>query len=170
MTEDVKAQTTAQDLLTQTRAEITLADNKASILLAGVLAVTGGITAALVAGGWSPGLAGRVTEILFWVSVLCLICAIVSLAMVVYPRQVSTQARTGLILAYFGDVAALSGPDALRTAIVDGGGDRMDVIIDQLWRMSKIVVRKYLYLQLGIRLLAACFTLGVLTGLANTLS
>jgi len=170
MTEEVKAQTTAQDLLTQTRAEVALADNKASILLAGVLAVTGGISAALVAGGWSPGLAGRVTEILFWGSALCLICTIVSLALVVYPRQVSTQARAGSILAYFGDVAALSGPAALRAAIVDGANDRMDVITDQLWRMSKIVVRKYQYLQLGMRLLAACFTLAALTGLATALS
>ena len=170
MTEDVKAQSTAQDLLDHTRAEITLADNKASILLAGVLAVTGGISAALVASGWSLALEGRVTELLFWAAALCLTCSIVSLALVVYPRRVSSQDRKGPILAYFGDVASLSGPAALRAALVEGGADRMDVLIDQLWRISKIVVRKYLYLQLGMRLLAASFSLAVLTGVATTLS
>ncbi|HEY7812397.1 MAG TPA: Pycsar system effector family protein [Nakamurella sp.] len=170
MTEDVGARTAAQDLLDRTRSEVSLADNKASILLAGVLAAAGGISAALVAGGWSPVGENRFTALLFWGCVLFLIGTVVCLALVVYPQQVGNPGRSGKVLGYFGDVAALPGPDALRDALAYDRSDHFEVVIDQLWRISRIVARKYGFLQLGMRLLAITFVLGALTAAAAQLT
>jgi hypothetical protein len=170
VTDDVGVRTAARDLLDRTRAEISLADNKASILLAGVLAAAGGISAALVAGGWSPGDEGHVTAVLFWGCVLFLIGTVVCLALVVYPRKIASPGRPGKVLGYFADVAALPGPDALRDAFADDRRDHFDVVVDQLWRVSRIVTRKYGYLQLGMRLLAITFVLGALTCAAAQLT
>jgi len=166
MTEDVGSRTAAQDLLARTRSEVSLADNKASILLAGVLAATGGISAALVAGGWTPADENGLTASLFWGCILFLVGTVLCLALVVYPRQIGNAGRPGKVLGYFGDVAALPGPDALRKAFADDRRDHFEVVVDQLWRISRIVARKYGFLQLGMRLLAITFVLGALTATA----
>jgi hypothetical protein len=170
VTEDVGSRIAARDLLDRTRAEVSLADNKASILLAGVLAAAGGVSAALVAGGWSPGGESRFTALLFWGCALFLVGTVVCLALVVYPRQVTGPERSSTVLGYFADVAALPGPNALHDALADDRRDHFEVVVDQLWRISRIVARKYGYLQLGMRLLAITFVLGALTGAAAQLT
>jgi len=53
MAKSGQAERLAKDLLDRTRSETTQAENKAAVLLAGVLAGTGGLAAA-VGGKWNP--------------------------------------------------------------------------------------------------------------------
>ena len=133
-TDTVSGQTErfAKDLLDRAREEISYAENKASILLAGVLAVSGGIVAAISSADWPVLHQSPYVEVPFWAAVAAAIAAITGLGASIYPRMPRAAGRVGSV-AFFGDVAALESPAQLRGLLTDPAMTVLDTWVDQLW-------------------------------------
>jgi hypothetical protein len=78
MAKSGQAERLAKDLLDRTRSETTQAENKAAVLLAGVLAGTGGLAAA-VGGKWNPEHRPWYIIVLFCVAAVAVLSAITCL-------------------------------------------------------------------------------------------
>jgi uncharacterized membrane protein len=156
----------AKDLLDRARAETPQADNKASILLAGVLAAVGGTAAAVGAGKWNPVHHPWYVSVPFWGAIAAVVAAIVCLAAAIYPRgRVQPGQRPGDV-TFFGDVAALDSVEQLRELLTAPGTQLVDVWIDQIWQISMVVNRKYLFLRRAVRLLGVALPLAVIVLIA----
>jgi hypothetical protein len=151
----------ARDLLDRTRAEITQADNKAAILLAGVLAVTGGVVAAIGAGKWAPEHQTWYVAVPFWAATAAALAAITCLAAAIYPRSRPHWSGRVTAVGYFGDVAALDSPGQLRGLLSAPGTQLLDAWVDQIWRISVIATRKFQLLRWAVNLLGTALVLGL---------
>jgi hypothetical protein len=155
----------ARDLLDRTRAEITQADNKAAILLAGVLAVAGGIVAAIGAGKWNPVHKPWYVAVPFWAATAAMVAAITCLAAAIYPRSRARTAQKLTAVGYFADVVALESTDQLRGLLSEPGA-QFDFWIDQIWHTSAIVNRKYWLVRRAFGLLGVALVLAVVVVIA----
>jgi Family of unknown function (DUF5706) len=151
----------ARDLLDRTRAEITQADSKAAILLAGVLAVSGGIVAAIGGGKWAPDHQAWYVAVPFWAAAAAGLAAIACLAAAIYPRSRPHLSGRVTAVGYFADVAALDSPGQLRGLLSDPGTQLLDVWVDQIWRISAIANRKFQLLRWAVTLLGTALVLGM---------
>jgi pycsar effector protein len=156
------AERLAKDLLDRTRAETTQAENKAAVLLAGVLAGTGGIAAA-VGGKWHPQDRPWYVIALFSVAAIAALLAIICLTAAIYPRGRAQPDHKLTTIGYFGDVLMLDSPGQLRVLLSQPDTRLLDVWTDQIWQASLIVGHKYRFIRWSIRLLgvALAFAVGV---------
>jgi hypothetical protein len=163
MTSISDADVMAKDLLDRARADIALADNKTSILLAGTLAAAGGLSAALGSAGWSPSGHSVAAAVGFWLALVGLIVTVFLFGLALYPRNGPSRAGGPALIAYFGDVAALTSPAELGVRLSDASLALSDVWLDQAWWVSCIAVRKYWLLSWGMRALGVTTILAALT-------
>jgi hypothetical protein len=167
MAESGQAERLAKDLLDRTRSETTQAENKAAVLLAGVLAGTGGIAAA-VGGKWNPEHRPWYIIVLFCVAAAAVLLAITCLTAAIYPRgRVHTNHKLTTI-GYFGDVLMLDSPVQLRELLTHSGTRLLDVWTDQIWQASLTVGRKYRFIRWSIRLLGVALAFTVIMVIATT--
>lgn len=158
----------AKDLLDRTRSETTQAENKAAILLAGILAVTGGIVAAV--GGNRISLHRPWYVILpFCAAAAVLMAAIACLAAALYPRGRVHSVHKPTMVGYFGDVLKLDSPSQLHGLLSESSNHVLDLWIDQIWQISAIVGRKYRFIRWSMRLLGVALALAVIVVVAATL-
>ncbi len=141
------------DLLHRTRAETARADNKASILLAGVLALAGGMTAALGAARWSPDQLPWLLLVPFWLAVGSALAGVVLLTAAVYPRATAERPDGPAVIGFFGDVTALGSVNELRRALEESELRLLDVWVDQTWQASRIIAAKYGCIRWAVRAL-----------------
>lgn len=165
--ESGSAECLAKDLLDRTRAETTQAENKAAILLAGTLAATGGIAAA-VGGKWNPEDRPWYVIMLFCVAVSAALMAIICLAAAIYPRSRARHDHELTTIGYFGDVLMLESPGQLHTLLSRPDTRLLDVWIDQIWQASRIVGQKYRFIRWSIRLLGAASAVGISVVIVTT--
>ena len=162
-----QAERLAKDLLDRTRSETTQAENKAAVLLAGVLAGTGGIAAA-VGGKWNPEHRPWYIVVLFCAAAVPALMAITCLSAAIYPRgRVQTDHKLTTI-GYFGDVLMLDSPGQLRELLSHSGIRLLDVWTDQIWQSSLIVGRKYRFIRWSIRLLGVALAFTIIVVIATT--
>jgi hypothetical protein len=147
----------AERVLTWGREELNRADTKASILLAGSIAVVAAVIAGVVAGGWSPTMLTDWREPLWWVGAATASAAILLLSAAIYPR---TKRRDGQpsVIAFYGDVVRLTDRIELLTALQRSARRDVDLLVDQIYQVSRIVKRKYRLLALGMWALLASAT------------
>jgi hypothetical protein len=150
-------------LLDLTRSELDRVDHKAEILFTGSGVATGAIIGGALAGQWSPPMLTPFDHLIWWIAVGTWTTGLGCLAAAVYPR--TGPGRThgeGPMLAYYLDVARLPAPADLRAALEHGREPPDVVLIDQLFRVSKLVRAKYRCLKASLWLLvlaAGCATL-----------
>jgi hypothetical protein len=153
-------------LLEITRRELDRVDHKAELVFTASGVVTGAVIAGALAGQWSPASSGTATGLVWWTGLVAWGLALACLAGAVYPR-IGPGARTGSdsrMVAYFADVARLDGPDDLRAALRRDVAPSEAVLLDQLFRISKIVRIKYRCLHLAFWLLAVGGVCASVTG------
>jgi hypothetical protein len=158
----------AKDLLDRAREEIAYAENKASILLAGVLAATGGVCAAIGGGHWAVLRQPAWIEVPFWIAAVATVGAITGLAWGIYPRIAPRDVTRPPSVGFFGDVAAMGSAAQLRGLLLDPAMTVFDTWVDQVWQTSLIADRKYRLIRWSIRLLGCALLLGVITVLGVT--
>ena len=146
----VKAQEElVESLLSEAREELGRADNKTSILLAAVGVVIGALTAAVLAGSWSPVTLSVGLAWIWWIGCGFLSAGITCLGIAIYPRT-SRPRKLPDFVAYFGDVVALKSRANLDRAISNTAGATGSRNLDQLELVSAIVAKKYHYLRLAL--------------------
>lgn len=167
MAESGQAERLAKDLLDRTRSETTQAESKAAVLLAGVLAGTGGIAAA-VGGKWNPEHRPWYIIMPFCVAAAAVLLAITCLTAAIYPRGRVQADHKLATIGYFGDVLMLDSPGQLRELLIHPGTRLLDVWTDQIWQASLIVGRKYRFIRWSIRLLGVALAFTVIVVIATT--
>ncbi len=161
-----EAERLAKDLLERTRSETTQAEGKAAVLLAGILAATGGIAAA-VGGKWNPVHRPWYIIVLFCAAATTVLVAIACLTAAIYPRGRAQTDKKLTTIGYFGDVLMLDSPGQLHELLSDSSTKILDVWIDQIWQASIIVGRKYRFIRWSIRLLSVALAFAVILVVAT---
>jgi MFS family permease len=133
-------------MLDEARGEVGHADAKASILLAGLGVAAGAVTAALLAGDWSPSELADRWRWVWWAGAVLAGFAVLSLGAALVPRI--TSRVPGPAVGYFNDVALLGDPKKVLEAIRDVDPDERSLA--QLVSVSIIARRKYLWLRRGM--------------------
>ncbi|MER7208305.1 MULTISPECIES: Pycsar system effector family protein [Streptosporangium] len=156
----------ATAILAETREEVNRADTKASILLGAigiaVSGVVGDMVNGVVNGSW-----GASWPWLRWTAAGAAFLSVTMLLMALYPRRIGL--RRPFVNAYFGDVVAHSGPEALRASLEGPSPDELGRLTDQIHTISHIVSTKYRLIQLALWCLAVSVLSGVLTVVTATL-
>ena len=87
-------------------------------------------------------------QALFWAGAVAEAYAVVCLCLSVYPDISDETARE--VLGYFGHVAQYPKREELKVAIETHAMRAIDRLVDQLWVVSRIVLRKYRNLRRGM--------------------
>lgn len=146
------------ELVQRTSEEAARADTKASILLAGILAVSGGVSALLSGAEWNPAVQPALIQIPWWAAVTAATAGLVCLGSAVYPRVHRADPQRSTI-GYFGDVVGLPSLDALSLRLRSASDDELAVAVNQLWQLSHIVSTKYRMIRWAIHGFALSFLL-----------
>jgi hypothetical protein len=140
-------------LLSEAREELVRADTKSTLLLASTGVVIGALISGLIAGNWSPYELRNRIEWLWWIGVTASGVAVTLLAAAVYPRTAPSGRRRGAAFAYYGDVALCRSPEEVESALRGTSSNAMTHLSDQLYQVSKIVMRKYCLIRVAMWLL-----------------
>jgi pycsar effector protein len=161
---ETMADSRLETLLALTRSELDRVDHKADVLFTGSGVITGAVVAGALAGQWSPTSLSLSAKIAWWVGVVAWITSLGCLAAAVFPRlgPVQRRQRTRMI-AYFLDVARLRTCEDLRVAVQQHPAPATAVLLDQLFRVSKLVRSKYRCLQAALWLLLLAVAFGAAT-------
>ena len=139
------AREVATSLLDESREEVARADSKASILLGAAGLSFGAIVTGLLEGRWSPLRLDVRVQWLWWVGVAVILGAFVLLCMSIYPRvRMDLQKEK---LSFFGHVAQFDSPEELANAIMTKAERQFDRLVDQLFVVSRILIRKYRFMR-----------------------
>lgn len=134
-------------MLNEARAEVAIADQKAGVVLAsagiGFAAVLGG----LLAGDWRPSDYGTAGQVVWWVATVFAFGVVISGAVAIWPRF-TTRSEDALV-TYWGHVARYATLDAFTAALEESPVDR-ERTKHQLWRLAKIVRKKYWCIRLAL--------------------
>jgi hypothetical protein len=150
----------ARQLLHETREELDRADRKAQILFAASGVAVSVVLAGVVAGDWSP-LDLPTWALATWAAGAALVgIGLIMLGASIFPRIVHHD-PDGKV-AYFGHVASYPNVEALHAALETLATDADDRTMDQLWVVSRIVVRKYRLIRLALLLLGLGLVLALL--------
>lgn len=133
-------------LLAETREELGKADAKAQILLAASGVVISVVLGGAIGGAWSPADLDCWARILWWLGVGAAAVGVGSLGYAIFPRLLeSTDHR----LTYFEDVRRFESVEELCKAL-EAEESRGLRDVEQLWRLSKVVHRKYAAVQAAV--------------------
>ena len=136
-------------------------------MLAGILAATGGIAAA-VGGKWNPDHRPWYIILLFCAAAVAVLMAISCLAAAIYPRSRVHADHKLTTVGYFGDVLMLDSLGQLRDLLSDSHTRLLDVWTDQIWQMSAIVDRKYRFIRWAICLVGVALLVTIIMVIAIT--
>jgi MFS family permease len=136
----------------ETREELAKADAKATTLTSIVGLILGALLAGAIAGDFSPQQFSNRVEWLFWTGVGLALAAEIALCSAIFPRIESMESREALL--YFGHVAQFETRERFRSALLNADTE-FERLTDQVYVLSKTVVRKYGLIRLGLFLLAA---------------
>lgn len=156
-----------RELLHETREELDRADRKAQILFAAAGVAVSVVLAGITAGDWTPL---RLTPwaLLTWsVGAGLVIVGLILLGVSIFPRIVHHDRERKV--AYFGHVASYPSVDAVRAAMKTTAEQPDDRTLDQLWVVSRIVVRKYRLIRWALSLLGAGFALGLVGAVGGSI-
>lgn len=144
----------AERLLIDTREDIGRADAKASMLFGIAGVVLGVLLAGIVAGDWSPVTKLGDGEPLWWIGSACAIGGLICLGLAVYPA-IGHPASHKEKVAYFGHVASFGGLDEFSSALAEyASKEHNDRAEDQVFQLSKIVLKKYKLVRAALILFA----------------
>jgi MFS family permease len=146
----------------ETREELAKADSKATTLMSVVGLILGAFLAGTIAGRLSPQRLGDSVEWMFWIGVGFALVAEAALCFAVLPRTNPRLPKESL--RYFAHVAQFESRDGFNSALLEVG-DEYERLVDQVYDLSKTVVRKYGLIRLGLLTLAV----GVLCCMASVL-
>jgi MFS family permease len=135
----------------ETREELIRADSKATTLFSVLGLILGALLAGAVAGRSSPERLSDSVQWLFWVGVSLALIAEAALCSAVLPRMKTNLPKEEV--RFFVHVAQFEDRESLRTALLNAGSE-YDRLVDQVYSLSKIIVRKYQFIRLAIALLA----------------
>ncbi len=138
------------DLLTETRDELTRVDSKAALLLAASGVIAGALLAGFFGGRWTPFDLSNKVQWIWWLGVASAAFGLFSVAAAVYPHIHLRSTPVPGLPTYYGDVAAYEDVDAFRRAIENMPRSK-DRLIYQTFVLSRLVKRKYILLQRGLR-------------------
>jgi hypothetical protein len=147
----------AAALLREAREEVTRADEKIAALLAAFGIGASVVAGAILAGDWSPRDLDRPWELCWWLGAAAAGAATGSLGWAILPRI--THRLGGPTVGYFNDVALLDGTEILHRALEKV--DPSERVVSQLYSVSVIARRKYLWLRRGMTLMALSLALAV---------
>jgi hypothetical protein len=151
-------------MLAEAREELARADGKASILFAALGVAAGVIAAAIVSGDWNPRDLQRPWEAIWWAGGMTGTAAATLLALAVYPKIVNR--HPGAAVTYFNEIAQLASIDSLDGALKRMSEDER--VLKQLYAVSKIARKKYLFIVWSMRLLALGLGLMLLASIASS--
>ncbi|WP_046470876.1 Pycsar system effector family protein [Allosalinactinospora lopnorensis] len=156
-------------LLDDARKEVAQADQKASILLAAVGVVVSVFLGALLDGKWSPAEVKAPWQWLWWTGVAAFGTAMLMFAMVVFPRLGPRRASRGTEISSFIEVARCADKDELRRSLERPCAADLGDVLSQLYKVSRIVYRKYMLLRSGLVLLAPAAACSAAAALGSAL-
>jgi MFS family permease len=131
----------------EAREELARADSKATTLLSVTGLIIGALLAGAIAGNWNPERLDNAVEWAFWVGLAAIGAAEGSLCLAVLPRV--QHEKTKETLRYFGHVVQFESRAELAAALA-AADDEEDRQIDQVYKLSEIVDRKYRYVWFGL--------------------
>ncbi len=155
----------ASTLLAEAREEVGRADSKVSILLAAA-----GVAGSVLAGA-SVAEGASLTHLPLWAEILgalglgSYVLGTSALGLALLPRTRHHSAPDKLY--FFGHVATYRTPETLAPALERAAECSEHRTIDQLWHVSRIIVRKYQLLRAGMVLLAIGLLLFATVALAS---
>lgn len=144
-------------LLDSATHELDRADTKASVLFSAIGVGVGAFLAALLAQNWTPSRLPLPSEILWWLGAIAAATALVILGLSAYPR-ISSNAGADSLLTFFAEVAPLQ-HEQLISALKDTAQRKIEARARLLSQVSRLVVRKYRFIALGVRLLGGAVIL-----------
>ncbi|MGW6412167.1 Pycsar system effector family protein [Streptomyces vinaceus] len=140
----------AARLLTDLRVEIARADSKAALLV-GALGMTTGVVGGQLSGPHrSPASLSDAGAVLWWAGAAALVLALLALLLAVLPRYLRSEWRAGTPLAYFGDIHSADRQGRLAEALTHTGDDPGSAVRAALATNSRIAVRKYQWIRIGL--------------------
>jgi hypothetical protein len=141
-----------QKMLDETRAEVGIADHKSSMVLAALGIGFGALLGALLANDWRPSTLEGASEVAWWVAAAFSLGAVVCAGAAVWPRYTKADVSKGIY--YWGHVATYNTLSEFETAMGQHPPAQGDRTRHQLWRLSKIVDRKYTLVRAALVLAA----------------
>jgi hypothetical protein len=155
----------SRQLLHETREELDRADRKAQILFAAAGVAVAVVLSGVVAGDWSP-LQLPAWALITWSGGSGLVAVgLILLGASIFPRIVHHDPEGKV--AYFGHVASYPNVEALHAALDAAAETQDDRTTDQLWVVSRIVVRKYRLIRWALTLLGLGFALALVSAIAG---
>jgi len=146
-----KVELAAERLSLGCREELGRADGKASLLIGVTIGGLGLFSPRI----FSPGQAGAMacwTATLGYVGVAVWCVALIAFTSAVFPRLKAEE--SGEHGPYFGHIARLKSFEMLHGYVRSVAAAPLETALTHTWDLSRIVVRKYRYIQLGVWLLA----------------
>lgn len=150
-------------MLVEVRDELTRADGKASILFAAMGVAAGVLAAAILGGDWNPRDLHSPWEAVWWVGCVAGATSGALLALAVYPKI--TNRHSGAPITYFNEIAQLRDTETLDKSLKNLSEE--DRVLKQLYSVSKIVRKKYLFIVWSMRLLALALPLMALAAIGS---
>ncbi|HEX6074382.1 MAG TPA: Pycsar system effector family protein [Micromonosporaceae bacterium] len=147
----VEIELAAERLSARCREELARADGKASLLIGVAIGGLGLFGPRLM----SPEQAGDTVygvALLGYLGVAVWCGALIAFTSAVFPRLKSKASREQV--AYFGHIAQIKNVKMLHEYVKSVVATSLETALTQTWDLSRIVVKKYRYIQLGVWLLA----------------
>lgn len=157
-----------QGMLAEARAEVGIADHKASMVLAALGIGFGAILGGVIAGDWDPTSLVGVGEGFWWAGATVAVLSIACAAAAVWPRYDKSDLSSGIY--YWGHVASFKTLVAFKEAFKNSPPNEALRTEHQLWRLSRIVNKKYFFVRCAFVLAAGAvvlFAVGVGVGTPN---
>ncbi len=137
-------------LLAEAREEILKADQKASSILTTLGIGFGAITGGLLAGNWTPATLHGFRQVSWWMGAFSAVLSVWAAASAIWPRYTKVDAKDGI--TFWGHVATFDTLAAFTEALNKTGVDDGYRTRHQLWRISKIVDKKFCLIRWSLAL------------------
>ena len=151
-------------MLAEARTEIAYADHKAASVLAALGIGFGALLGGLFAGQWRPTDLQSWGEVSWWIGGACALGSVLGAALAIWPRIQNTDASGGI--HYWGHVARFSSVDELSRHLDEKPVGHAQRTRNQLWQISRIVVRKYTMIRCALVLGGAAVVFFLVAGLS----
>lgn len=118
-----------------------MADNKAAVVLTTLAVGFSVLGAGLLAGDFSPAKLYSPARGLFWCGVVVALASVVAAASALWPRFTNKDMAGGVY--YWGHIAAFADTPSAIEAMKGTNYTAAERTTHQLWRLSRLVARKY---------------------------
>jgi len=152
----------AENMLMEARADVVHADQKATMILAALGLGFGAVLGGQLSAGWDSGKLTPLGHNIWWTGVVLAVLAVSCAVMAVWPRYFLDKAPPHG-MTYWGHAAAFENAEHLQAALEKQAVSNMARASDQLFLISRLVLKKYRYVRAALILASAA---GLLLGLA----